>query len=59
MDSFVNYTETVPGTSVSFDMIAIPGGSFLMGSPPSESYREEDEGPQNTVEISPFWIVKK
>jgi formylglycine-generating enzyme required for sulfatase activity/nitrate/TMAO reductase-like tetraheme cytochrome c subunit len=56
VDSFVNYTETVPGTSVSFDMIAIPGGSFLMGSRPSESYREEDEGPQNTVEISPFWI---
>jgi hypothetical protein len=27
------YTETIPGTKISFDMIAVPGGAFVMGSP--------------------------
>jgi formylglycine-generating enzyme required for sulfatase activity len=26
------YTETIPGSAVRFEMIAIPGGTFLMGS---------------------------
>ncbi|MBN1593587.1 MAG: SUMF1/EgtB/PvdO family nonheme iron enzyme [Candidatus Coatesbacteria bacterium] len=33
-------------------MVSIPAGSFLMGSPSSESGRESDEGPQRTVNIS-------
>src|SRR5581483_9143880 len=28
-----NYTETVPESKVKFDMVAVPGGTFLMGSP--------------------------
>ena len=39
-------------------MIAIPGGSFIMGSPPTEVGRRPDEGPQHQVKISPFWIGK-
>ena len=31
--AFENFTETIPGTTVSFDMKAIPGGTFAMGSP--------------------------
>jgi formylglycine-generating enzyme required for sulfatase activity len=50
------YTETIPGTRVSFDMIPIPGGRFLMGSPPDEPGRGEAEGPQHEVEVEPFWI---
>ena len=30
-----SYKETIPETSVSFEMIAIPGGQFQMGSPAS------------------------
>ena len=43
---------------VSFTMIAIPGGSFLMGSPKEEAKRGSDEGPQHPVGIPPFWMGK-
>ena len=39
-------------------MLPIPGGKFLMGSPEDEEYREDDEGPQREVQISPFWMAK-
>ncbi|MCE5250215.1 NapC/NirT family cytochrome c, partial [bacterium] len=55
-DEFVSYTQTIPETDVTFDMIAIPGGTFMMGSPDSEPYRDPDEGPQREVKISPFWM---
>jgi formylglycine-generating enzyme required for sulfatase activity len=42
--------------STSFRMIAVPGGKFQIGSPASESGRDPDEGPQKTIEISPFWM---
>src|SRR5947207_827373 len=53
-----NYTETIPDTKVSFDMVAIPGGTFLMGSPESEKGRSDDEGPQHAVKVRPFWMGK-
>lgn len=56
VDSFVDYTEFLPGTTVSFEMVAVPGGTFEMGSPDSEEYRREDEGPVHTVTVSPFWM---
>ena len=40
------YAETIPGSKVSFEMVAVPGGTFMMGSPASEAGRGEDEGPQ-------------
>ena len=52
------YTETIPGTKVTFEMVPIPGGSFVMGSPDSEPSRKPDEGPQHKVTISPFWMEK-
>ena len=57
-DTFTNYTDFIPGTNVTFEMVAIPGGTFLMGSPVSESYRRSDEGPRRKVKISPFWMGK-
>lgn len=54
----VPYTETIPGTEVTFEMIPVPGGEFLMGSPDSEAERQEDEGPQVRVKVDPFWIGK-
>jgi formylglycine-generating enzyme required for sulfatase activity len=53
-----NYTETIPGTEVKFEMIAIPGGTFLMGSPATEPGHADDEGPQHPVQIRPFWMEK-
>jgi formylglycine-generating enzyme required for sulfatase activity len=52
------YTETVPGTSVTFDMVPVPGGTFRMGSPSAEPLRGEDEGPQVDVKVGPFWMGK-
>lgn len=51
-----SYTETIPGTAVSFSMIALPGGKFRMGSLEDEAYRDQDEGPQVEVQLSPFFI---
>jgi len=53
-----SYKETIAGTSVSFDMVAIPGGTFVMGSPASEPGRAADEGPAHEVRIAPFWMER-
>jgi formylglycine-generating enzyme required for sulfatase activity len=37
-------------------MVALPGGTFAMGSPESEEGREPGEGPQRPVTIKPFAI---
>jgi formylglycine-generating enzyme required for sulfatase activity len=50
------YTETIPGSGVSFTMIAIPGGTFRQGSPEGEKGRDADEGPPHPVRIRPFWM---
>ena len=52
------YTERVRGTDLTFDMVPIPGGTLLMGSPKDEEDRNEDEGPQVEVKIEPFWMGK-
>lgn len=59
VDQFADFTELLPGTSVSFDMVAIPGGKFLMGSPDNEYFRRSDEGPQREVTVSPFFMGRK
>jgi formylglycine-generating enzyme required for sulfatase activity len=51
-----SYTQTIPDSKVRFDMVAIPGGVFRMGSPESEKGRGRDEGPQRPVRIRPFWM---
>lgn len=53
-----SYTETIPGTPIKFEMIAVPGGTYLMGSPESEKGRSADEGPQRPVTVRPFWVGK-
>ena len=36
------------------EMVVIPAGEFMMGSPASEENRQEDEGPQHRVTVSSF-----
>ena len=38
------------------DMVDLPGGTFLMGSPASEPGRSGNEGPQHEVTLRPFAI---
>ena len=58
VDHFEDYTEYIPGSSVRFEMVAIQGGTFTLGSPESEHYRGSDEGPTRDVTISPLWMGK-
>jgi formylglycine-generating enzyme required for sulfatase activity len=53
-----NYSVTIPGTQVAFEMIAIKGGDFTMGSPAGEADRKDEEGPPHKVKIDPFWMGK-
>ncbi|MEG4518573.1 MULTISPECIES: bifunctional serine/threonine-protein kinase/formylglycine-generating enzyme family protein [unclassified Microcoleus] len=46
------------GSGAILDMVAIPGGRFVMGSPNTEAGRSNNEGPQRTVNISPFFMGK-
>ena len=46
------------GSGTILKMIAIPGGSFVMGSPNGEVGREHNENPQHKVNISPFFMGK-
>ena len=46
------------GKDTILDLIGIPGGEFLMGSPNSELEREPEESPQHKVSIRPFLLGK-
>jgi formylglycine-generating enzyme required for sulfatase activity len=41
---------------LTFEMVYIPGGSFMMGSPEDEGYKSEK--PQHKVTIEPFYMSK-
>jgi formylglycine-generating enzyme required for sulfatase activity len=51
------FTEDL-GKGVKLEMIAIPGGTFLMGSPENEVERFSDESPQHEVTVPGFFIGK-
>jgi formylglycine-generating enzyme required for sulfatase activity len=53
-----DYVEKIPGSDASFEMVAIPAGEFLMGSPDSEKGRKKNEGPQHKVKVHAFWMGK-
>ncbi|MCP2732563.1 formylglycine-generating enzyme family protein, partial [Limnofasciculus baicalensis] len=46
------------GNGITLEMVAIPGGTFTMGSPTSEAERWDNESPQHSVTISPFYMGK-
>jgi formylglycine-generating enzyme required for sulfatase activity len=46
------------GNGVTLEMVEVPAGSFVMGSPEIEEYREIDEGPQHRVDVPSFWMGK-
>jgi formylglycine-generating enzyme required for sulfatase activity len=43
---------------VSMEMVAIPGGTFFMGSPENEEGRSSGESPQHQVTVPPFFMGK-
>jgi formylglycine-generating enzyme required for sulfatase activity len=52
-----SFTEDL-GNGVKLEMIAIPGGTFWMGSPANEAERDSDEGPQHQVTVPNFFMGK-
>jgi|GEM_PF-385324 len=46
------------GNGVILEMVSLPGGKFIMGSPATELKRDATEGPQHCVTIQPFFIGK-
>jgi len=57
--SMKSYIEPITGTDLKFEMVPIPGGTFVMGSPASEENHAKDEEPQHPVQIAPFWMGAK
>ena len=51
------YSEDL-GNGITLEMLAIPGGTFLMGSPQDEKDSFGDERPQHEVNVPPFFIGK-
>ena len=50
-------TENI-GNGVSLEMVKIPGGRFLMGSPETEAGRRDNEDPQHYVDVPEFFMGK-
>ena len=55
-ENFKPYEQTIPGSTLKTKMVPIPAGSFSLGSPATEKNREAQEGPQQKISISPFWM---
>jgi formylglycine-generating enzyme required for sulfatase activity len=53
-----NLKRKYAGRAIEPRMVAIPAGSFTMGSPSSEPERGGDEGPQHTVSLAAFDMAK-
>ncbi len=51
------YVEDL-GNGITLDIVLIPGGSFMMGSPEDELEHRESESPQHLVNIKQFCIGK-
>ena len=46
------------GNGIRLDMVLIPGGTFLMGSPADEPERFDSEGPQHEVTVPAFLMSR-
>ncbi|WP_375510234.1 SUMF1/EgtB/PvdO family nonheme iron enzyme [uncultured Nostoc sp.] len=46
------------GNGNTLEMVEIPGGQFLMGSPLTEKERNPNEGPQHPMTVKPFFMGK-
>lgn len=56
--SFAHYFPEDLGNGVVLEMVYIPGGTFMMGSPATESDRLDNESPQHQVTVPAFYAGK-
>ena len=55
---FADFTEQIPGTAITIQMVAIPGGTFKMGSTDKEDFHQPDEAPVREVSLRPFFMAE-
>ena len=53
---YAEYVTEELGNDISLDMVAIPGGTFMMGSPKGEG--RDNEKPQHEVTVQAFYMGK-
>jgi len=46
------------GNRINLEMVSIPGGTFMMGSPDAEKKRSNSESPQHRVTLASFFMGK-
>ncbi|MCL5099477.1 MAG: SUMF1/EgtB/PvdO family nonheme iron enzyme [Candidatus Omnitrophica bacterium] len=56
LPGFTNYVQKIPGGTVSFEMVAVPGGTITVGSSENAVGRTPNELPAQNVTIKPFWM---
>ncbi len=54
--AYIETVKTANDAEISFRMVPIPGGTFMMGSPENEPNHADDEGPQHEVRVDPFYM---
>ena len=54
---FKSYDQSIAGTPIKFQLVAIPAGKFQIGS--KAIMADIDESPQKEIEVSPFWMGTK
>jgi len=55
---FTAYVQEIPGSTVTFEMVPIPGGTLTIGSPATEPGRDSNDVAQAQVTVKPFWMGK-
>lgn len=54
--AFNTYEQEIPGSAFRFKMVPVKAGDFIIGSQPSDKSSNTNEGPQQKIHISAFWM---
>ena len=57
-DDLKAYEEKIPGSTITFHMQPIQGGTFEMGSPETDANKREEELPRHKVKVDAFYMAK-
>ncbi|WP_299402148.1 formylglycine-generating enzyme family protein [Acaryochloris sp. IP29b_bin.148] len=52
----ITYVKEVLSDGVALELVLVPEGAFVMGSPDDEEERQAREGPQHSVKVPRFWM---
>ena len=57
-DEFKAYSQEIPTSDASFDLLPIKGGTFTMGSSKEDPNRGKEEYLAHKVKVNDFWMAK-